>query len=143
VAQSTGVGKAWFYWIYIDRWFDQIGLRMYCLLFSPFIVYQVAWYSPSSFIKDYDSHLECSERLQLRVCMLKQTSLPLKTNVSNLVCRTDLLFTTIDNVSFIGEGNWIVRRKSRPRQPRLRVVTLDEWWWTVSSKLIYDGRAEQ
>jgi hypothetical protein len=55
---------------------------------------------------------ECSERLQLRVCMLKQTSLPLKTDVSNLVCRTDLLFTTIHNVSFIGGGNWIVRRKS-------------------------------
>ena len=37
-------------------------------------------------IKDYDSHLERSEHLQLRVCMLKQTSLPLTTDVSNLVC---------------------------------------------------------
>jgi hypothetical protein len=34
-----------------------------------------------SIIKDYDSHLERSERLQLRVCMLKQTSLPLKTRI--------------------------------------------------------------
>jgi hypothetical protein len=32
-------------------------------------------------IKEYDSHLERSERLQLRVCMLKQTSLPLKSDV--------------------------------------------------------------
>ena len=39
-----------------------------------------------SYIKDYDSHLGRLERLQLRVCMLKQTSLPLKKDVSNLVC---------------------------------------------------------
>jgi hypothetical protein len=40
------------------------------------------------FINDYNvnSQLERSERLQLTVCMLKQTSLPLKTDVSNFVC---------------------------------------------------------
>ena len=54
----------------------KIGLRMHrissCLI--------------QSTIKDYDSHLGRSELLQLRFCMLKQTSLPLKTEVSNLVC---------------------------------------------------------
>ena len=37
-------------------------------------------------IKDYDSSLERSERPQLKLCMLNQTSLPLKTYVSILEC---------------------------------------------------------
>jgi len=32
------------------------------------------------------THFERSERIQLRVCMLKQATLPLKTDVSKLIC---------------------------------------------------------
>jgi hypothetical protein len=50
-------------------------------------VQKYAWNIVIAFIfKDYDSHWERSERLQLRVCMLNQSSLDLQICASNLVC---------------------------------------------------------
>ena len=42
--------------------------------------------NPQFIFKDYESHWERSERLQLRVCMLNQNSMHLKIGTSNLVC---------------------------------------------------------